>query len=104
MTAVFAANDLLALGVIRAALDRGRPVPSSLSVVGFDDIAMAAMSVPRLTTVRQPLDELARQVMDRLTARIARPDLAPRRVLIPPTLVARESTAPPPNPAGGATS
>jgi LacI family transcriptional regulator len=71
ITAVFAANDLLAFGAIRAAYDLQRAVPSSLSVAGFDDIALAGLSLPRLTTIRQPLARLAARVMQRLSARLA---------------------------------
>jgi LacI family transcriptional regulator len=95
VTAIFAADDLLALGVIRAAHDRHRAVPGDLSVVGFDDIALADVSVPRLTTVHQPLDELADRVVERLVTRLTRPQSAPRRALVAPTLVVRESTAVP---------
>jgi LacI family transcriptional regulator len=57
-TAIFACNDLLAMGVLRAACDLGIPVPEQLAVVGFDDIDMANYTCPRLTTVRQPKYEM----------------------------------------------
>lgn len=93
VTAIFAADDLLALGVIRAAHDRGRTVPRDVSIVGFDDIALADVAVPRLTTVHQPLSELAARVVERLIARLSNPQSASSRALVTPTLAVRESTA-----------
>ena len=57
-TAIVAANDLLALGVLLAARERGLRIPDDVSIVGFDDIAYAALSDPPLTTVRQPAREM----------------------------------------------
>ncbi len=93
MTAVFAANDLMALGVIRAAHDRGRAVPRDLSVVGFDGIGLSAVVVPRLTTVRQPLGEIARQAVETLTRRLADRERDVERLVLPVDLIVRESTA-----------
>jgi LacI family transcriptional regulator len=70
-TAVFAANDLMALGVLRAALAAGLSVPEDLSVVGFDDIQLAELVQPALTTVRQPAYEMGRIAMCMLRERIA---------------------------------
>ena len=58
-TAILAANDQIAIGVIRTARDMRIDVPSELSVIGFDDIDLAALVVPRLTTIRQPVDDIA---------------------------------------------
>ncbi|NYE21598.1 LacI family DNA-binding transcriptional regulator [Microbacterium immunditiarum] len=94
-TAVFAANDLIALGVLHAAYRRQLRVPDDLSVVGFDDSEVARHSVPPLTTVAQPKQELgryaARLLLDRVTGR--RDSEAVER-LLSCELVVRDSTAP----------
>jgi DNA-binding LacI/PurR family transcriptional regulator len=92
--AVFAANDQMALGVLRALADAGRRVPDDVSVVGFDDVPDAAQYSPPLTTVRQDFDELG----ERAVAALAEAILEPRpgtRLHVPATLVVRASTAPP---------
>ena len=65
-TAVAAASDQQAIGFMRAARDMGIQVPSELSVVGFDDITLASLVVPRLTTIRQPVSDIAQAAIDRL--------------------------------------
>ena len=62
-TGILAANDQIAIGVVRAARDMRIDVPGALSVVGFDDIDLASLVVPRLTTIRQPVDEIASAAM-----------------------------------------
>ncbi|MEU1424479.1 LacI family DNA-binding transcriptional regulator [Kitasatospora sp. NPDC005751] len=94
-TAVFAGNDLQALGLYEAARELGLRIPEDLSVVGFDDLPLARWVGPPLTTVRQPLTEMAetatRLVID--LARGVRPGT--RRVDLATSLVERSSTAPP---------
>lgn len=92
-TAVFVANDLMALGFIRAMFEAGVRVPQDISVVGFDDIPGVSHTVPRLTTVRQDLNRLGRQCIDMLLARLSDADTV--FPLVPPDLVLRESTRPP---------
>ncbi len=94
-TAIFALNDRMALGVLRAAAERGLRVPEDLSVVGFDDIALAALGSPALTTVRQPGFELGAAAARMMFALLDGQPLAAPTV-IPTTLVARGSTAAPP--------
>lgn len=91
-TAVFAANDQMALGVLHALADAGRRVPEDVSVVGFDDVADAADYRPPLTTVRQDFDALGERAVDVLVAAI---DGGSERGLetVPARLVVRESTA-----------
>ena len=97
VTAVFAANDDMAIGFIRAQLEAGRRVPEDISVVGLDDIPVAAFVTPPLTTVRQPFDEVARQGLARLVHVIEKPDVELPPVADQPVeLVVRASTAPPP--------
>lgn len=94
-TAVFAANDQMALGLIHAFHERGIRVPQDVSVVGFDDMPEARHFLPPLTTVRQDFRALGTLSVETLLAEIAG-DEVPRRVLLEPELVIRASTAPPP--------
>ncbi|MEO3753767.1 substrate-binding domain-containing protein [Streptomyces sp. B6B3] len=94
-TAVFAANDLQALGVYQAARELGLRVPDDLSVVGFDDLPVVAWVDPPLTTVHQPLTEMAVAATE-LALALGRGEQAPRTGLeIATTLTVRNSTAPP---------
>jgi DNA-binding LacI/PurR family transcriptional regulator len=94
VTAVFVANDQMALGLMRALREESRRVPEDVSVVGFDDLPEAQYFWPALTTVRQDFEELGRRVMDVL-ARVLGGEEQPSVDLVPTTLVVRESTAPP---------
>ncbi|MEU0212020.1 LacI family DNA-binding transcriptional regulator [Streptomyces canus] len=97
VTAVFAANDDMAVGLIRALLEAGLRVPEDVSVVGFDDIPVSAYVTPPLTTVRQPFDAVAREGLRLLVQAIEKPDAEPVPASDPPVeLVVRASTAPPP--------
>ncbi|MCW4456602.1 LacI family DNA-binding transcriptional regulator [Flavobacterium sp. MXW15] len=93
-TAIFAANDDMAAGVIRAAGERGIAVPRQLSVCGFDDTPIARHIYPALTTVRQPTAEMGRLATLELLERIRSPG-AGRMVRVEHTLLFRESTRPP---------
>ena len=94
VTAVFAASDQLALGLLHALTDRGVDVPGELSVIGFDDQPDAAHYHPPLTTMRQDFEQLGRQLMTALVGRLEGDDLPPLP-LQEPRLVVRSSTAPP---------
>jgi DNA-binding LacI/PurR family transcriptional regulator len=97
VTAVFAANDDMAIGLIRALTEAGRRVPDDVSVVGFDDIPVAAYVTPPLTTVRQPFDAVAQEGLKLLVHAIEKPHQDPLLASDPPVeLVVRSSTAPPP--------
>jgi DNA-binding LacI/PurR family transcriptional regulator len=94
VTAVFVANDDMAIGVMRALVEAGRPVPDDVSVVGLDDIPSAAYHSPPLTTVRQDFGALARQGLERLVRQIEAPTKETPRVPQPPIcLVVRQSTS-----------
>jgi DNA-binding LacI/PurR family transcriptional regulator len=92
-TAVFANNDLLAIGTIQAARARGIAVPDQLSVVGFDNTFLATVIDPSLTTVGQPIRELGRQAVDLLHKQIVGDEQAKQRIVLLPELVVRSSTA-----------
>ena len=95
-TAVFAGSDMQASGVYRAAHERGLRVPQDLSVVGFDDVSLAQHLSPALTTVRQPLADMAGEAV-RMVTEIAEhgPSRTPPHLQLATSLVVRESTAPP---------
>ena len=93
VTAVFAANDQMALGVVRALHDVGRRVPADVSVVGFDDTPESGYFVPSLTTIRQDFAEMGRSCVELLLAMADELDIEPH-VVVPAELVVRESAAP----------
>jgi DNA-binding LacI/PurR family transcriptional regulator len=96
VTAVFCANDEMAIGLLRALHERGRRVPDDVSVVGFDCIALGEYTWPPLTTVRQDFHTIGRELV-RLVLDQVRTDSRPGadRVVVPADLVVRGSTAPP---------
>jgi len=96
VTAIFAANDHLALGILRAFSERGRPVPQECSIVGFDDVPEAAYFVPPLTTIRPDFDAVAAAGLALLLEQIETggPGSGGRRT-ISPALVERRSVLPP---------
>jgi DNA-binding LacI/PurR family transcriptional regulator len=100
VTAVFCANDHMALGVLRALHERGRKVPAEVSVVGFDDIPESSYLTPPLTTVRQDFGELGRRGLELLVEQLEQQDSTParrrqarQRVLVTPELVLRQSSS-----------
>ena len=93
-TAIFAFNDAMAIGAMQALAARGLRVPADVSVVGFDDTVQAAIAVPALTTVRQPLAEQGRTAVSLLLRQIENRRLEPLRLELATRLVVRESTAP----------
>lgn len=92
-TAVFCANDAMAAGVAAVLAEQEIDVPAQMSIVGYDNTMLAALHVLSLTSVRQPLDVLARASVEALRARIDDPACPATRALVPPTLVIRRSTA-----------
>lgn len=92
ITALAAAADVLALGIIRAARLVGREIPRDLAIVGFDNIKFAAISVPSLTSVAQPIGAIADHALDLMLRQITGTELDQRRVLLRPELVVRESS------------
>jgi LacI family transcriptional regulator len=94
-TAVFAANDMSALGVLKVARELGLRVPEDLSVIGFDDVPEAANSTPPLTTMAQPLHDLGAQALEMLVDLLNGREV-PSHVQLPAELVIRASTGPAP--------
>jgi LacI family transcriptional regulator len=95
-TAIFALNDLMALGALRAAAEAGCSVPGDLAVVGYDDLEIARFTNPPLTTIAQPKKEIGAQAVNLLVDRISRNSRAPGRLVLPPELIVRRSTQPAP--------
>ena len=96
-TALFGANDVMAAGAIRELGVHGLSVPHDVSVIGFDDAPLAEMVSPALTTIRQPLQEMAHTAITLLLDSVAgRHCAAAARHILPTSLVVRDSTAPPP--------
>lgn len=95
VTAIFAANDHLALGILRAMSERGRRVPGDVSVVGFDDVPEAAYFIPPLTTIRPDFQAVAEATLAMLLEQIASGTSASTRHTIAPELVVRDSVAAP---------
>jgi LacI family transcriptional regulator len=93
-TALFAYNDISAIGAIRAIRESGRRVPQDISVIGFDDIRDAAYHVPALTTIRQPLRRMGEIAAQTLVERIEGKKDFPEEIAVAPELVVRETTAP----------
>jgi len=89
--AVFAGNDMMALGALRACRDSGVRVPQDMAVVGFDDISLSAKSNPPLTTVRQPSDRMGIAATEMLLDILETGDAIPRQIVLPTELVIRQS-------------
>ncbi len=94
-TAVFAFNDNIAIGTMRAAQARGLRIPDDLSVVGFDDVEHATIVTPQLTTVRQPLAEMGRTAVSLLVRLLEHQSFETLQFQLATRLVVRDSTAPP---------
>ena len=91
-TAIFALNDLMALGALRAATEAGCSVPGDLAVVGYDDLEIARFANPPLTTIAQPKKEIGAQAIKLLVDRISQKGRSPSRLVLPPELIVRRST------------
>jgi len=91
-TAIFCANDEMAMGAMKALKDHGYRVPEDISVIGFDDIRYARHTDPPLTTVAQPKGALGRKAMELLLEILERPQTPARKVVLPTELILRGST------------
>jgi len=93
ITAVWAQNDLMAVGVMKYLLENGRSIPRDVSVMGMDDISLARMITPSLTTVIQPFSEICEEAVDLLLRQKNNDGSRTEKVVIKPDFVVRESTA-----------
>ena len=93
LDAVFAASDLMAIGALAALRAAGRSIPDDVALVGFDDSPLCLTADPRLSSVRQPIEEMGREMAQLLMQEIKLPDRAPRRVILDTQLIVRGSSA-----------
>jgi LacI family transcriptional regulator len=91
-TAIFALNDLMALGALRAAAEAGCSVPKELAIVGYDNLELARFTNPPLTTIAQPKKEIGAQAVNLLASRISQRGRPTSRLVLPPELIVRRST------------
>jgi DNA-binding LacI/PurR family transcriptional regulator len=94
LDAVFVASDLMALGALAALEAAGRSVPADVAVVGFDDSQLAHAARPPLSSVRQPIEEMGREMTRLLLQSVRHPGDPPRRVILDTSLVIRQSSVP----------
>jgi LacI family transcriptional regulator, galactose operon repressor len=92
LTAICAVNDAMALGAMRAVQQTGKSIPGDISIVGFDDIPLASLNDPQLTTIRVPKRQMGIEVAQRMLAMLSNPDLSPVEILVSVELVTRSST------------
>ena len=92
-TAVFASNDVMAMGVMDAVRNRGWRIPDDISVVGFDNIPQSALVYPPLTTVQQPLEQMGRVATQMLLGILKNPEKDTNRIELPTELIIRASTS-----------
>jgi len=97
-TGIFAHHDLMALGALTLAEERGLNCPRDLSIIGYHDLPNLERLVPALTTIRQPLEEAGRAASDMVLHILNSPSRQPRSRRLAPTLVVRQSTGPAPEP------
>lgn len=90
-SAIFAANDRMAIGAMDAIREYGLAIPDDMSIVGFDDIPQSAVTSPKLTTVRQPLEQMGKAGAQLLLDKIQHPDQAPQYITMATQLIIRES-------------
>ena len=94
LDAVFVASDLMAVGAMAALRAAGRAIPGDVAIVGFDDSPLTTTTAPMLSSVRQPIEEMGREMARLLMQEIRRPGAPPRRVILDTRLVVRGSSAP----------
>jgi LacI family transcriptional regulator len=96
-TGLLLMNDFSAVGVVRAAKELGYRVPQDVSIIGFGDIPLAAMTDPSLTTVREPFQEMGNQAADMLLKMIQGKRIGAKHIILPVELIIRKSTGAPPH-------
>jgi DNA-binding LacI/PurR family transcriptional regulator len=93
MTAVWAQNDIMAAGVIKELHKLGRRVPDDISVIGMDDVSLATMITPALTTIKQPFKEMSQKAVELIVKQKEEVSVADKKIVMEPSLVVRETTA-----------
>lgn len=93
-TAIFASNDISAIGAMETIRNHGLNIPQDISIIGFDDIPQASLNYPKLTTVRQPLAQMGRVAVKLLLEQIENPTRLPHRVTLATEFIERDSCAP----------
>ena len=93
LDAVFCASDLMAVAALDVLQAAGRRVPEDVAIVGYDDSPIATTTRPTLTSVRQPIEEMGREMVSLLAGTIERTDRIPRHVVLTTELIARASSA-----------
>jgi LacI family transcriptional regulator len=91
-TALFVCNDMMAIGALHAAAKLGLRVPDDVAIVGFDDIELASYTIPPLTTVCQPKQQIGQTAIQLILERMSAPSLPPRHKILHPQLIIRESS------------
>lgn len=94
-SAIFCANDEMAIGAMLSAREHGLDIPDDLSIIGFDDISFSAYTQPPLTTVRQPRERIGERAMEMMLTALNNPKSRPQHVILEHELIIRESTASP---------
>lgn len=94
-TAIFACNDMLAVGAIQAAKQYGLNVPSDVSIIGFDNTILASVANPPLTTIAQPIEQMGTAVINLIVEQLQGESSVKQRIIMRPELIIRESTAAP---------
>lgn len=95
LTAVFAATDEIAMGALTALWQLGLRIPQDMSVMGFDDISLASVITPPLTTIHQPIDAIAHAAVNLMVEMIEGENRVPKDLILPTELVVRDSCSPP---------
>jgi LacI family transcriptional regulator len=95
LTGIICGNDLMAIGLIEACQEQNIKIPSDLSVVGFDDIAISRLKSINLTTMRQPIEKMAQRTADIMLHRLLDPDWTTQRIILESELIIRGTTAAP---------
>lgn len=90
-TAIFASNDMMAIGAMRAVNELGLTIPDDISLIGFDNISLSAYTLPPLTTIEQPVDAMGAEAVEKLLYRIDHPDKNYQRDTLPVQLITRQS-------------
>jgi len=88
---IFASSDIIAAQVIQVAAKNGRKVPRDVKIVGYDDVIISELTLPKITTVRQPIDQISRYAVNIIADEI-KGEIVPRRTVLPVSLIVRDST------------